>query len=283
MFVILDFNQREQVVTLPDDATTDLLRELVAAEFALPLSEVFLDFAGITLPSGSLLQIHGVSEGSVITVRQRRLSLADVPPNINAAGLIQLGVDHPHILQQLLHRDNELGTLVEQRNEPKLRLLMMQRGMRGHKAIFDRDRELERLQADPDNPDNQRKIEELIRQEQVENAHAFAMENNPESFAQVSMLYVKMRINNHDVKAFVDSGAQMTIMSRSCAERCGILRLMDTRYSGIASGVGTGKILGKILMVQALLGNSFFPISVTVLESDKIDCLFGLDTLKRYR
>ena len=42
----------------------------------------------------------------------------------------------------------------------------------------------------------------------------------------------------------------MTIMSADCAERCGILRLMDTRYQGMASGVGTAKILGKIHMVQ---------------------------------
>lgn len=281
MFLLVVLGQREAVLTVPDDCTTGLLRELVAAEFQVPLSEVFLEFAGGKLPSHSTLAAYGVTEGSTIAVHKRRFSFADVPTNENAAGLIQLGIDHPHILQELLQRDGELGILVQQRDESKLRLFLMQRGMRGHKAIFDRDRELERLQRDPDNPDNQRKIEELIRQEQIDNAHAFAMENNPESFAQVSMLYVRMTINGVPVKAFVDSGAQMTIMSRSCAERVGILRLMDTRYSGIASGVGTGKILGKILLVNAGLGNSFFPISVTVLESDNVDCLFGLDTLKR--
>lgn len=284
MFLIIEWQNEDRVLTVPDDCTNEQLREFVGLEFNEPPAELTLEFAGGGLmANGSSLHSNGVVEGSTIKAHHRRMTLSDVPQGINAAALIQLCIDHPHILNQMLHRDAEMGTLISERDESKLRLLMMQRHMRGHKALFERDRELARLQANPDDPESQRKIEELIRQEQIDNAHSFAMENNPEAFAQVHMLYVNLTINNFPIKAFVDSGAQMTIMSAACAERCGLLRLMDTRYAGIASGVGTSRILGRIHLVQMRLGGSFFQISLTILEDNKVECLFGLDTLKRYR
>ena len=65
-------------------------------------------------------------------------------------------------------------------------------------------------------------------------------------FAAVDMLYVDMTANGEPLKVFVDSGAQMTIMTGACAEKCNLMRLVDKRFQGMAVGVGSSKILGRI-------------------------------------
>ncbi|KAJ2476983.1 DNA damage-inducible protein 1, partial [Coemansia sp. RSA 2052] len=183
----------------------------------------------------------------------------------------QLSLAHPDIVLAAQNDPAEFGRLLERLQEEQ------QHGQ------DERDREMERLNANPFDIESQRKIEEMIRQENVLRNMETALELNPESFASVAMLYIDVIVNGTPIKALVDSGAQATVMSHSCAERCGIMRLVDTRFSGEARGVGKAKILGRVHNAQLVLGSQTLLCSFTVMEGAHIGLLFGLDMLRRHQ
>ncbi len=58
---------------------------------------------------------------------------------------------------------------------------------------------MQRLMANPMDPEAQRKMAELIEQSNIKENYEMAMEEMPESFGRVIMLYVDASVNNVQV------------------------------------------------------------------------------------
>nr|GMC72348.1 DNA damage-inducible protein 1 [Ipomoea batatas] len=188
-----------------------------------------------------------------------------------------------NLMAQLFQNDPELAQAVLGNDLNKLQEILRMRNQQRTELKRRQEEEMALLYADPFDVEAQKKIEEAIRQKGIDENWAAALEHNPEAFARVVMLYVDMEVNGVPLKAFVDSGAQSTIISKSCAERCGLLRLLDTRYRGIAHGVGQSEILGRIHVAPIKIGQIFYPCSFLVLDSPNMEFLFGLDMLRKHQ
>ncbi|KAH3901832.1 Ddi1p SCDLUD_001615 [Saccharomycodes ludwigii] len=125
------------------------------------------------------------------------------------------------------------------------------------------------------------KLEEFAYQRIIDEQMAHALEYTPEVFTPVTMLFINLEINGHPVKAFIDSGAQTTIISTKLAKETKLDRLIDKRFKGEARGVGKGEILGKIHSAMVKIESQFVSCAFTVLDTN-MDLLLGLDMLRRH-
>ncbi|KAG0281959.1 DNA damage-inducible protein 1 [Linnemannia exigua] len=289
--------------TIEVDSQMELenIKALLEADCNIPVEEQALFHNEVELQDPkSTLEGNNVAPDDILTLRrrikkQRMTNIASVGAGAGSRpgvrpGQIAEGGGDPHdaeqIRQHILTNPSNQPELAEAaQNDPNrfhelIRELQVQR----RSAEMARMQEINQLNADPFDMEAQRRIEEAIRLENVYANMEAAMEHNPETFGRVHMLYIDAEVNGHPVKAFVDSGAQATIMSPECAEACGIMRLVDTRYAGIARGVGVAKILGRVHSAQIRVGKTLFlACSFTIMEGKGVDLLFGLDMLKRHQ
>ncbi|XP_073708273.1 protein DDI1 homolog 2 isoform X2 [Garra rufa] len=255
-----------------------------------------IDFSSIAVPGTSSGQTRQQQAQRPSATQSRPPQAASAAASTAAttppgSALSPQGLDNPALLRDMLLANPHELSLLKERNPPLAEALLSGDLERFTKVLLEQQqdrarREQERIKlltADPFDLEAQAKIEEEIRQHNIEENMTIAMEEAPESFGQVVMLYINCKVNGHPVKAFVDSGAQMTIMSQACAERCNIMRLVDRRWAGIAKGVGTQKIIGRVHLAQVQIEGDFLPCSFSILEDQPMDMLLGLDMLKRHQ
>lgn len=129
----------------------------------------------------------------------------------------------------------------------------------------------------------QEQLDEAMRQREIDENLINAIEYYPEFFGSITMLYIPVEVNGVPFKAFVDSGAQKSIISAEAVERSNLGRLVDRRRQLIMQGVGEQRSIGEIYLTPVKVGSLFLPFSFTVLQNNAADILLGLDLLRRHQ
>ncbi|KAL2610463.1 hypothetical protein R1flu_029036 [Riccia fluitans] len=291
----------ERIVSLdvePDEMMENL-KAILEVETGIPLNQQQILHHGNEIRNSGRLNSAGVVENDLLMLVTTGPSASDgpaqQPQGANSMGLNSDGsaanpsafLSHlrgnQNLMTQLMQRQPDLGNAIIRGDIETMQRFLRSQHAQQLELRRRQQRELELMNADPFDIEAQKKIEEAIRQKNVDENWEAAVEHNPESFARVIMLYVDMEVNGVPIKAFVDSGAQMTIISKDCAERCGLLRLLDRRYGGIARGVGQSEIVGRIHVAPLKIGKNYYPCTFNVLDQPDLEFIFGLDMLRKHQ
>jgi DNA damage-inducible protein 1 len=286
MRILINLENTDNIMELYVEATDTLesLKYIIEAELSIPFNTQQLKFQDRILTNDmSQIISHNILEDDIVVVCKAQpkpqmnlgnMNLSQMFDNtmkminnqtdnsfntrvkIECQKIKQTYLNNPGEMSILFSTDTELAEALVSENDKILEDLV---GKRIKTYEDKKKKELDEynrlMRADSMDPEAQKKIAEMIKWKNIDENLKMAHEYLPETFSHIHMLFINLEINKHKITALVDTGAQTTIISQDLAEKCGLYNLCDTRYSGIAKGVGTSKILGVIHAAQIKLGD----------------------------
>jgi len=280
---ILTDTEDLHTVEVTPELTINELKNKISKDINIPVDEIILIYNGNPIKDDSkTIQNCAITDDDIIQLirRPKKLQQQQQQQNLYETYRLQLK-SNKYKLNELLRRFPQFENIIDDPKAFEEEFKKLEKAMAERKRKEEED--LRYINENPFDVEAQKKIENAIKKENINRNYEFAMEHHPEFFGDITMLYINCEMNGHPVKAFVDTGAQKTIMSPECVEACRLTYLIDDRFTGIAQGVGVAKILGVIHNTDIKIGNSLFATTISVLENQKIDLILGLDMLRRHQ
>ncbi|GIX63565.1 DNA-damage inducible protein [Babesia caballi] len=290
-----------RIVTLylEDDWKLPKLRQLIQEQLNLPAGaqKLFLD-GNLLVDDGRTLVEAGLKNNDVV------YALCDLPvtsavgvPAAASEGVAEYDAKlrreaaallermHPGSLEMEVLRESlpEVHDAVLTRDLQKVVAALYKKNITAVQERLDQQVRLYKAQLNPLDPESQRVIQEAINRERIEESLEHARQLLPELAELPKALRIAVQINGVEVRAVVDTGAQVSVMSELCARRCNLHSLIDYRYKGVARGVSKGRITGRLHLATMKIGGSPIPFSCVIIDSVYEDFLLGLDVLWRHR
>jgi len=156
----------------------------------------------------------------------------------------------------------------------------------GDVALYDSELAMQ-LQADEDEC-TARKFQmevdgDIARQEQARQALGDSRAAEMAAAPQLVYVHGDIAICRTWIPLMVDTGAQMSVMSSGLAERLGLSGRIDRTAAGVAGGVGTARVLGKLRDVGVRFGELELAVDFAVLDGSQLPspmlAILGLDQL----
>ncbi|EGC38294.1 hypothetical protein DICPUDRAFT_76108 [Dictyostelium purpureum] len=271
--------ENETYILVPADLeqSVEQLKRVIEFEISVKINQQVLTYDGKVLDNAKKLSEYSIKNGDMILLTkniftqpqqqqqqhqqqqqqqqqqpQQHGGFAQPPNEIfaSADSMIDYFTKNPEGLGQIIETNPQLAEAILSKDKKALTNVCEQ---------FKSQRRMQELAIkDPFGEEYQKLLYEQIQKQNIEENMAHAMEHTPEVFASVYMLYIKCSINNFPIKAFVDTGAQQSIMSEKVC--------IDKR-----------KIIVNISLILILVFNFFYSKGTFQIGEEKLEYLHEKD------